>query len=150
MSAEAREIRIRDLAHPVLTPAQAAAIEYAERQPVAFDLEAMLAAARAKTGLADFGAPDFRERLAVQIRSVEEDLELNALGRLGVYGNWLRYLANRLRFEDLLRRHPEIREVEVPRPIIVAGMPRTGTTHLLNLLAADSRQRPARHSHSSR
>ncbi len=141
MSAEARDIRIRDLAHPVLTPAQEAAIAYAERQPVALDLEAMLAAARAKTGLADFGAPDFRERLAVQIRSVEEDVELNALGRLGVYGNWLRYLANRLRFEDLLRRHPEIREVELPRPIIVAGMPRTGTTHLLNLLAADSRQR---------
>jgi hypothetical protein len=141
VSTRGADIRIRDLANPVLTAAQEAAIAYAERQPVSFDLAAMVGAARARTGLADFGEPDFRERLAIQIQSVEEDVELNALGRMGVYANWLRYLCNRLRFADLLRRHPEILDVPISRPIIVAGMPRTGTTHLLNLLAADSRQR---------
>ena len=34
-------------------------------------------------------------------------------------------------------RHPEIHEIEVTAPIIIAGLPRTGTTHLHNLLAAD-------------
>ena len=43
--------------------------------------------------------------------------------------------------QDELKRRPEIREIEVERPIIVAGLPRTGTTHLLNLMAADSRLR---------
>jgi hypothetical protein len=48
---------------------------------------------------------------------------------------------NRLLIEDLLRRHPEIREVELARPIIVAGLPRTGTTHLHNLLSVDPQLR---------
>jgi hypothetical protein len=135
------DIRISDLAHPVLTPAQAAAVKYAEGQPVRFDVETILAAARAKTGLHDFGREDFRARLAIQCQAIEEDAGLNALGRLGVFANLLRYAENRLRFEDLLRRHPEILETRLERPIIVAGMPRTGTTHLLNLIGADTRLR---------
>jgi hypothetical protein len=42
-----------------------------------------------------------------------------------------------LRLEDLIRRHPEIEEVPIARPIIIVGLPRTGTTHLHNLLSAD-------------
>jgi hypothetical protein len=135
------EIRIADLAHPVLTEAQRAQVAWAEAQPVVFSEEALLEAARRQTGLSDFGSPDFRARLRVQLRAIEEDHELNALGRLGVHANLVRYLANRLRFEELLRRHPEILEVEVARPIIVVGLPRSGTTHLVNLIAADSRLR---------
>ena len=141
MSERAADIRITDLANPVLTPAQATAVKYAETQHVQFDVETLLAAARAKTGLDDFGRDDFRARLAIQCQSIDEDVELNPLGRLGVFANLLRYAENRLRFEDLLRRHPEILETKVERPIIVAGMPRTGTTHLLNLIGADTRLR---------
>jgi len=39
--------------------------------------------------------------------------------------------------EDLYLRHPEIEDIQIEKPIIVCGMPRTGTTHLLNLMAAD-------------
>lgn len=141
MSARRSPIRIDDLADPVLSAEQRAAQAYAEQNPVAFDESVLLAAARQKTGLRDFGAEDFLPRLRVQLRSIEEDADLNALGRLGVWSNLLRYLCNRLRLEDLLRRHPEIREIPLPRPIIVVGMPRSGTTHLLNLLASDARQR---------
>jgi len=137
----ADEIRIPDLARPVLTDDQQAAIAYAEGIPVTFSEDAVLDAARRQTGLSDFGPGDFRERLRVMLRSIDEDRELNALGRLGVFSNLVRYLANRLRFEDLLRRHPVILGVEIERPIIVVGLPRSGTTHLVNLIAADSRLR---------
>jgi len=43
--------------------------------------------------------------------------------------------------QDLLLRHPEIHKVTIMAPIIVAGLPRSGTTHLLNLMAADQRLR---------
>ena len=141
MSRARDTIRIADLANPVLSDAQRGALAFAERTPVVFSEQALLEAARRQTGLSDFGAEEFLPRLRVQLRSIEEDTELNALGRLGVFGNLVRYLSNRLRFEDLLRRHPEILEVPIERPIIVVGMPRSGTTHLLNLLAADARQR---------
>jgi hypothetical protein len=39
--------------------------------------------------------------------------------------------------EDVLDRHPEIRQVPVARPIVICGLPRTGTTHLHNLMSAD-------------
>jgi hypothetical protein len=141
LSARPPDIRIDDLAKPVLTPMQQGALAYAEKNPVVFDENALMTAALEQTGLSDFGADDFRARLRVQLQSIEEDRDLGALGRLGVWSNLLRYLCNRLRFEDLLRRHPEILEVKIERPIFVVGMPRSGTTHLLNLLAADTRQR---------
>ena len=40
-----------------------------------------------------------------------------------------------------LARYPEIESIEIERPFIVVGMPRSGTTHLVNLLAADPRRR---------
>jgi hypothetical protein len=135
------DIRIGDLAEPVLTPEQRAAIEDASRVPVKLEVAAVLEAAAQRTGLSDFGADDFRERLALWLASAEGDADLGPLGRLSVVNDCVRYAANRLRFEDLLRRHPEIRDVEIRRPIVIAGLPRSGTTHLLNLIAADERLR---------
>jgi hypothetical protein len=135
------DIRITDLAAPVLSPAQEAAIAFARSNPVSLDEDAVLAAARERTGLTDFGDDDFRARLRTWLAAADEDAELNPLGRLGVFGNCVRVLANRLRLEDLLRRHPEILDVEIRSPIIIAGLPRSGTTHLVNLISADPRLR---------
>ena len=141
MSARPAAIRIADLGAPRLSDAQRAAIEYAATMPISFSEDAVLAAARRQTGLSDFGADDFRARLRVWLQTVAEDDRLGPLGRLGLFGNCVRFLCNRLRLEDLLRRHPEILEIPIRQPIIVAGLPRSGTTHLLNLLAADTRLR---------
>ena len=55
-----------------------------------------------------------------------------------LFRDCVRYAGNRLRIRDLLARHPEILEVEIAAPIIVVGLPRSGTTHLVNLMAADT------------
>jgi len=138
---EPADIRIADLASPELTPVQRSVIEAAGGMPVEFTEEAVLDAACGATGLSDFGADDFRGRLAIWLQAVDEDEELGAVGRIGVFRDITRYASNRLRFEDLLKRHPEILDVEIDRPIIIAGLPRSGTTHLLNLIAADRRLR---------
>ncbi len=135
------DIRISDLASPELTPIQLKIMEAAGGMSVEFTEEAVLAAARKATGLSDFGNDDFRERLAIWLQAVDEDELLGPVGRIGVLRDITRYATNRLRFEDLLRRHPEILEIEIERPIIIAGLPRSGTTHLLNLIAADRRLR---------
>ena len=137
----AASIRIADLARPVLTDAQRAALDGAARVRVSLTEDAVLAAARRQTGLAGFGPDDFRPRLRVWLEAANEDAELSPIGRLAVFGSCVRYLANRQRLEDLVRRRPEILDVELPRPIVVAGLPRSGTTHLLNLMAADARLR---------
>jgi hypothetical protein len=135
------DIRIADLASPELTPVQKSVVEAAGGMSVEFTEEAVLDAACGATGLSDFGADDFRARLAIWLQAVDEDQELGAVGRIGVFRDITRYATNRLRFEDLLKRHPEILDVEIDRPIIIAGLPRSGTTHLLNLIAADRRLR---------
>ncbi len=136
------DIRIDDLAAPRLTDIQRAALDtVAQMPPVVFTEDAVLEAAMRQTGLADFGDADFRERLAIWLQAFDEDAELNPIGRIGCWRDCVRYAANRLRFEDLIKRHPEIDEIEISRPIIIAGLPRSGTTHLLNLIAADRRLR---------
>ena len=46
-------------------------------------------------------------------------------------------LKNRLLLEDLIGRHPEILDEQIVAPIVICGLPRTGTTHLHNLMSAD-------------
>ena len=137
----AQEIRIDDLAAPVLNDAQRMALEYGESRPVELTVEAVCRAATARTGLEDFGPGDFAERLGLQLAEMDDDEERTGLGRMLMFGDCTRHAANRLLIRELLRRHPEILEVPVPRPVIVVGLPRSGTTHLVNLLAADSRFR---------
>ena len=135
-------IEIKDMNAPVLSNMQQGAIDFMEGQPtVALCVDDILQQAKEKTGKQDFGDLDFIERLQVQIAAVEEDEGLNQIGRLGFYNDCVRYAANRLLLEDLLKKHPDIHDVEIKSPIIVAGLPRSGTTHLLNLMAADSRLR---------
>jgi hypothetical protein len=142
MSEARTTVRIDDLADPVLTPFQKMALDaVAKAPPVDLSEESILAEARERTGLSDFGDDDFRERLRVWLTAVEEDAEMGPVGRIGVRRDIVRYAANRLRFEDLLGRHPEILDVEIRAPIVIAGLPRSGTTHLLNLIAADTRLR---------
>lgn len=135
------EIRIDDLAKPVLNEIQRAALAHGEATPVALTVDAVCRAAIARTGLEDFGRDDFRERLALQLGEMDTDPERTALGRLLMFEDCARNAANRLLIRDLLKRHPEILEIPIEKPVIVVGLPRSGTTHLVNLLAADTRFR---------
>lgn len=100
------------------------------------DADVLHAKAVAETGLDDFGADDYRERLDVFLAALQEIPHLHAAGVVNFHAQLLQWLKNRLLLTDLLHRHPEIRDIELVAPIIIAGLPRTGTTHLHNLLAA--------------
>ncbi|HEX4507570.1 MAG TPA: sulfotransferase [Alphaproteobacteria bacterium] len=139
MSAE--KIDIADLKDPVLTDIQRAALAAAEANPVPLTEAAVLGAAQAATGLSDFGDDGFRVRLRLWLKGTAEDPNLSAAGRAGIFMDSVRYASNRLRVEDLVKRHPEILDIEIDRPIVVAGLPRSGTTYLQSFLAADDRLR---------
>jgi hypothetical protein len=98
--------------------------------------DALHAKASADTGLRDFGPDDYRERLDVYLAGLRDIDGLHAAGVVNFYGQLLQLLKNRLLFTDLLSRHPEIDDIQLQPPIVIAGLPRTGTTHLHNLLAA--------------
>ncbi|MCR9095327.1 MAG: sulfotransferase [bacterium] len=135
------KIRIEDLANPVLTPPQKAALDYAETQTIDLSIPAVVNAAEEATGLSCWGPDDWKERLGVWFDEMNADDNRTALGRMILFGDCVRYATTRLRINDLLDRHPEIHDVKIERPIIVVGLPRSGTTHLVNLIAADQRLR---------
>ena len=135
------EIRIDDLAAPVLSDFQRSALAYGESQRTDLTVDAVLERAVGATGLDDFGPDDFHERLGLWLSEMDEDEDAVGLARLVLFGNAVRYATNRLRMADLLRRHPEIHDVPIERPVIVVGLPRSGTTNLVNLIGADQRFR---------
>ncbi len=134
-------IRIRDLAQPERTDLQRAGLAYAETLELDLSVEAVLAKASETAGLDDFGPSDFTDRLALWLSEPDEDPDRTDLGRLILFNDCVRYATNRLRIHKLLADHPEIHDLEIRAPIIVLGLPRSGTTHLVNLIAADGRLR---------
>ncbi len=133
------DLRIEDLAHPKFDPAVREMMDQvvAASAPVVLTTDALLQAASEQTGLDDFGDDRFRGPLGAILDSVEKDGHLSPFGRISFFTLLLQLAKNRLQIQDLLRRHPEIHEVEIKAPIIIAGLQRTGTTHLHNVLSAD-------------
>jgi len=136
-----QKFSIDDLTAPQLSDEHRAYIASVEANPPTLTEDAILSAAREATGLSDFGPEDFRERLRILLDEWNGDTRAYAAKRAFLLGYAIRYATNRLLIHDLLKRYPEIHDEPIERPIIVVGMPRSGTTHLLNLLGADTRLR---------
>lgn len=109
-----------------------------------FDVDQLLDTARDGTGLSSFGDPTFRVGLDVLADSLEHEADLNPVGAMALTGQIVGYLQARMEIEEWYRRHPEIEDQAVTAPVFVTGLPRTGTTVLSNLLAADPAARSLR------
>jgi hypothetical protein len=107
---------------PLLTPAEA--------------IERAVAAA----GASDFGPPGVEVGLARTLEAFTR-VPLTPKAAQDVNAKIVQDLANRLRIEAWYAAHPEIEEQPIESPVIVAGMPRTGTTATVGMLALDDRFR---------
>lgn len=113
------------------------------RKMIPLDADRVMKMAERTTGLSDWGDSGFRARLQSAIDGCNET-GLNTTGLLGAryVFNW--HLGNRLRVIDFAKRHPELDEIHIERPVVITGFFRTGTTFLHNVLAADPNNRVAR------
>jgi hypothetical protein len=128
-----------DLAAPQFDPATTAILEaMAAAAPLCpLEPERLCEAASDQTGLSDFGDRAALERLSVLCDALRDEAGLSPPGVVSLHTQLVQLLKNRLLVTDLLARHPEIHDLEVRRPIIICGLPRTGTTHLHNLMSSD-------------
>jgi hypothetical protein len=127
-----------DVTSTELAEWQRRALAEAERVPLELTVDAVLRQAREEARLDDFGPDDFLERLAVILDVVAWEGHTRHT-QVNAYRRIVNKAVNRLLTFDLLQRHPEIHEQQIEAPLVVAGLPRSGTTHLLNLIGADSR-----------
>jgi hypothetical protein len=103
-----------------------------------FSPDLLLAEASARAGgLGDFGPGDFRQGLVVLADALEKEARLSSQGRALLREKLLAQLVNRLVIEDHCRRFPEILELQINDPLVIVGLPRTGTTLLQRTLAVD-------------
>jgi hypothetical protein len=105
------------------------------REPLGAD--ALIARARRRTGLVDFGDTPFEESLRHFLRACCEEGDLTLFGRLATRWDALRFLSNLLRLREEEKWAPQILDQPIERPIFIAGLPRSGTTFLHTLLAQD-------------
>ncbi|CAN5286522.1 sulfotransferase [soil metagenome] len=92
-------------------------------------------AARGSTGLSDFGHRDHAEGMQRLLTSLRGDARLTIVGRIMMQRAVLIALEQRLLLEDLRQREPGKLNAPILPPIIVTGLPRSGTTFLHRLLA---------------
>ncbi|CAN5637452.1 sulfotransferase [soil metagenome] len=103
-----------------------------------FDTASLVAGARQKEGLDDWGPVPFEEPLGVLAESYAT-ADLNDIGVHILRSGLVHSLRMRLRAQEWIRRYPEITSEVIVAPIVVVGMMRSGTTLLQRLLAADHR-----------
>jgi hypothetical protein len=106
-----------------------------------FDTAALLEEARTATGLGDFGSDDYRDGLRMLCETYDRN-PYNEKGRRRNRRRLVQLLGTRLKVQAALTSHPEIRQRAVRAPMVLTGLPRSGTSALFNLLAVDPSARP--------
>ena len=106
------------------------------------ETEAVLEAARAETGLGDFGDDTLPDRVARFVDEIRAACPAEA-DRRRALPIFHRLLTMRLRFFEDRKRHP-LADEKIERPLIATGEPRAGTTLLHALLSVDPGCRPLR------
>jgi len=133
------DIYFDDLADPEFGRLQGLVLKLGNLAKVDFSIEKVLEDARKATGLSDFGPDGFREPLQVLLDCYKSDPVMSPIGATQVYNDLVRCASNRLIIQDRRKKCPELDKIKLKKPLNISGLPRSGTTHLVNLLAADSR-----------
>lgn len=133
------EVRLTDLAQPEFSADVTAIFDVmgTMAEGLRLDADQLHAMATEQTGgLTDFGPRDYADRLDVLLAAMRQVDGLTPAGLLNLHTQVLQMLKNRLLLVDLLAREPGIADRALVPPVVIAGLPRTGTTHLHNLLSA--------------
>lgn len=97
----------------------------------------LIAEAEQATGLDDWGEPVFAPALERLCRSAIEEAGFDQNGAERFAANIHQILVKRLRLYADRARYPQITQQQISAPLIVTGLPRSGTTILHALLAQD-------------
>src|SRR6266536_2557536 len=101
----------------------------------------LIETAKRRCGLDDFGEGVFFEALSRLLESCQREARLNLIGKIALRTDVLQTLCSRLQMERDRQLYPNIAQQEIREPLFIVGLPRSGTTLLHSLLAADPEHR---------
>lgn len=99
--------------------------------------ESLHQAAIDATGLSDFGDAFYRDNLRAYLGALDEAGKATSSGRLVLMGQVVEMLKSRLHTIAALKANPRVRDNAIKAPIVILGLPRTGTTALHGMLNCD-------------
>lgn len=105
------------------------------------NVDEVIAAAAAQTGLSDIGDESVLAGLERLLSAYASEARFTERGSQMAHGTVVAQMANRMRIEDWLKQHQQLLDAPIEKPLFVFGLPRTGTTLMINLLAADPQAR---------
>jgi len=97
--------------------------------------------AKRRCGLEDFGGEEFVEPLSRLLEACHHEAQLNVIGKMALRSDIVRILCNRLLLARDRKIYPDIAQQKIREPLFIVGLPRSGTTLLHILLAADPANR---------
>lgn len=93
----------------------------------------------AETGLTDFGPPDYLSGLQALLQSMDYDPQFHEQGRRIAWGMVVGVLRGRAQAFAAMKANPGFDGKPIVAPVVITGVPRTGTTALHRLMAVDPR-----------
>lgn len=108
------------------------------------DAARLMELARKQTGLEEWGTEAIAEPLQLLLEACAREASLGLIGRMALRWDVLRFLCNLLRLEEAARRQPAISAENIAAPIVITGLPRSGTTFLHQMMLFDPANRAPR------
>ena len=133
-------IYIDDLANPKISEAGQKVLAARAAVPIDYNIDAVIKFAENQLDVPLFRDDyifDSFDRFMREANETHDDMSQAGKGLLAA--SFADSIVQRSRMEALLLRHPEINDVEIKSPVLIAGLPRSGTTNLSNIMSADLR-----------
>lgn len=92
-----------------------------------------------EVGSDDFGPPDYLNGLTVLLQSMDYDPHFSEVGRRAAWGQVVGALKARAHAIKSMKEHSGFDAHAIVSPVVITGVPRTGTTALHRLMAVDQR-----------
>ena len=93
----------------------------------------------AEVGTDDFGPGDYLPGLKVLLQSMDYDPRFTEPGRRVAWGGVVGVLKGRAQAIKSMKDNPGFDRHKIVSPVVITGVPRTGTTALHRLMAVDAR-----------
>ena len=134
-----KDVRITDLEEPVPSPGMQAMLEQLKDADIKLDGDTFLALARQQMDVeVEVDIDDgLAQRFENTFREITEQAPTHAVGRFALQQMAVNGIIQTSYMNYILRHFPESAATPVEKPLIVAGLPRSGTTHLLQLLTTE-------------
>jgi hypothetical protein len=110
--------------------------------PATLHVDDVVRAAEGQTDCEDPAPDHFLDNLAAVVDAVNREARLTTTD--GLLGQLVQALRNRIEVDRFVADHPEVETGELPAPVVLTGLPRSGTTYFQYLFDQDPRLRMIR------